>query len=92
MVGATGDAPTTAAIVAQAVGLDGATCPPGKLPDDLKPETFAVYADVLPEDKYKLVKAFQKAIIYLTNTALGLVWASRRALYVRRSASASLHR
>ena len=57
----TGDAPATAGIVAHAVGLDGATCPPGKLPDDVKPETFAVYAGVLPEDKYKLVKAFQKS-------------------------------
>jgi H+-transporting ATPase len=26
----------------------------------VKPETFAVYAGVLPEDKYKLIKAFQK--------------------------------
>ena len=57
----TGDAAATAGIVAHAVGLDGATCPPGKLPDDLKPETFAVYAGVLPEDKYKLVKAFQNS-------------------------------
>ena len=61
MVMVTGDAPATAGIVAHAVGLDGATCPPGKLPDDLKPETFAVYAGVLPEDKYKLVKAFQES-------------------------------
>ena len=29
----TGDAPATAAIVAHAVGLDGAVCPPGPLPD-----------------------------------------------------------
>jgi H+-transporting ATPase len=57
----TGDAPATAGIVAHAVGLDGATCPPGKLPEDVKPATFAVYAGVLPEDKYKLVKAFQKS-------------------------------
>lgn len=55
----TGDAPATAGIVAHAVGLDGATCPASKMPDDAKPETFAVYAGVLPEDKYKLVKAFQ---------------------------------
>jgi H+-transporting ATPase len=61
MVMVTGDAPITAGIVAHAVGLDGATCPPGQLPDDLQPETFAVYAGVLPEDKYKLVKAFQKS-------------------------------
>ena len=57
----TGDAPATAGIVAHAVGLDGTICPPGNLPDDVKPETFAVYAGVLPEDKDKLVEAFQKS-------------------------------
>jgi H+-transporting ATPase len=56
----TGDAPATAAIVARAVGLDGAVCPPGPIGDAVKPEQFAVFAGVLPEDKYKLVKAFQK--------------------------------
>ena len=56
----TGDAPATAAIVAHAVGLDGAVCPPGPIPDAVRPEQFAVFAGVLPEDKYKLVKAFQK--------------------------------
>jgi H+-transporting ATPase len=55
----TGDAPATAAIVAHAVGLDGAVCPPGPIPDSVRPEQFAVFAGVLPEDKYKLVKAFQ---------------------------------
>jgi H+-transporting ATPase len=55
----TGDAPATAAIVAKAVGLDGAVCPPGPIPDTVRPEQFAVFAGVLPEDKYKLVKAFQ---------------------------------
>jgi H+-transporting ATPase len=55
----TGDAPATAAIVARAVGLDGAVCPPGPIPDAVTPEEFAVFAGVLPEDKYKLVKAFQ---------------------------------
>ncbi len=56
----TGDAPATAAIVARAVGLDGAVCPPGPIPDAVHPEQFSVFAGVLPEDKYKLVKAFQK--------------------------------
>ncbi|MGA2289837.1 HAD-IC family P-type ATPase [Bradyrhizobium sp.] len=56
----TGDAPATAAIVAHAVGLDGAVCPPGPIPDDIRPEQFAVFAGVLPEDKYKLVKVLQK--------------------------------
>ena len=55
----TGDAPATAAIVAHAVGLDGATCPPGAIPRDVRPDAYAVFAGVLPEDKYKLVKAFQ---------------------------------
>jgi H+-transporting ATPase len=56
----TGDAPATAAIVARAVGLDGAVCPPGPIPDSVHPEQFSVFAGVLPEDKYKLVKAFQE--------------------------------
>jgi len=56
----TGDAPATAAIVAHAVGLDGAVCPPGTMPDKVRPEDFVVFAGVLPEDKFKLVRAFQK--------------------------------
>src|ERR1700733_2845783 len=56
----TGDAPATAAIVARAVGLDGKVCPPGPVPSGVRPEDFAVYAGVLPEGKYDLVKAFQK--------------------------------
>jgi H+-transporting ATPase len=56
----TGDAPVTAAIVAQAVGLNGAVCPPGKLLEAIKPQDFAVFASILPEGKYDLVKAFQK--------------------------------
>ena len=55
----TGDAPETAAIVAKAIGLKGGVCPPGEIPDTVHPETFSVFAGVLPEDKYKLVKAFQ---------------------------------
>ena len=56
----TGDAPATAGIVARAVGLDGAICPPGPLPKALKPDDFAVFASILPEGKFDLVKAFQK--------------------------------
>jgi H+-transporting ATPase len=56
----TGDAPATAAIVAHAVGLDGAVCPPGPIPNAIKPEDFSVFAGVLPEGKFDLVKAFQK--------------------------------
>ena len=57
----TGDAPATASVVAKAVGLVGAICPAGPLPAHLEPETFAVYAGVLPEDKFHLVQAFQKS-------------------------------
>lgn len=56
----TGDAPATAAIVARAVGMMGPVCPPGPIPDDISPDRYAVFAGVLPEDKYALVKAFQK--------------------------------
>jgi H+-transporting ATPase len=56
----TGDAPATAAIVAHDVGLEGAVCPPGAIPDAVKPQDFAVFASILPEGKFNLVKAFQK--------------------------------
>ena len=55
----TGDAPATAATVADAIGLTGPICPPGQIRDDAAPEDFAVYAGVFPEDKFRLVKAFQ---------------------------------
>ena len=57
----TGDAPATAVIVAQAVGLQGAVCPSGKLPDGIEPKDFSVFAGVLPEGKFDLVKAFRKS-------------------------------
>jgi len=57
----TGDASATAAIVAHAVGLEGKVCPPGPIPADVRPEKFAVFAGILPEGKYDLVKAFQKS-------------------------------
>ena len=56
----TGDAPATAVIVANAVGLKGAVCPPGPIPDGVKPQDFSVFAGILPDGKYNLVKAFQK--------------------------------
>jgi H+-transporting ATPase len=57
----TGDSPSTALIVARAVGLDAKVCPPGAIPDSVQPQDFAVFAGVLPEGKYDLVKAFQKS-------------------------------
>ena len=56
----TGDAAATAATVAHAIGLSGPVCPPGKIPDSVGPDDFAVYAGVFPEQKFQLVKAFQR--------------------------------
>lgn len=51
----------TAEIVADAVGIKGATCTTTPLPDDLQVEAFAIFAGVLPDDKYRLVKALQRS-------------------------------
>lgn len=56
----TGDAAPTAAHVAAAIGLEGRVCPPGAIPDSVGPEDFAVYAGIFPEDKFRLVQAFQR--------------------------------
>ena len=56
----TGDAAATAATVAAAIGLEGPACPPNAIPDHVGPEDFAVFAGVFPQDKFKLVKAFQR--------------------------------
>jgi H+-transporting ATPase len=56
----TGDAPATAAAIADAIGLNGKVCPPGPLPEQIRPGDFAVFAGVLPQDKFELVKALQR--------------------------------
>ena len=55
----TGDAKTTAEVVAGAIGIAGATWAVTPLPEDIRAEAYAVFAGVLPEDKYRLVKALQ---------------------------------
>jgi H+-transporting ATPase len=60
----TGDAAQTAAIVARAVGLAGKVFPSGAVQGNTvqgkgRPEEFDVFAGVLPEGKYDLVKMFQ---------------------------------
>ena len=57
----TGDAPATAEVVAASIGLHGAVCPPGPPPTTVRPDQFAVFAGVLPEEKFNIVKAFQSA-------------------------------
>ncbi len=54
----TGDSPVTAAAIARQVGIPGALCPPEQLSTQLGDE-FGVFARVLPEQKYQLVKALQ---------------------------------
>ncbi|WP_454916864.1 HAD-IC family P-type ATPase [Xanthobacter sediminis] len=56
----TGDTAATAATVAGAIGLRGPVCPAARIPDEAGPGDYAVYAGVFPEDKFRLVKAFQR--------------------------------
>jgi H+-transporting ATPase len=56
----TGDAAATATTVARAIGLTGPVCPPGEVPASAEPKDFAVYAGIFPEEKFRLVKAFQQ--------------------------------
>jgi H+-transporting ATPase len=56
----TGDTVETAGTVAHAIGLDGPVCPPGRIPEEVGPQDYSVYAGVFPEDKFRLVKAFQR--------------------------------
>ncbi len=55
----TGDAAVTAAVIAKAIGLEGKVAPSGEIIESVHPNDYAVFAGVLPEDKFKLVKAFQ---------------------------------
>ncbi|HEY0271122.1 MAG TPA: HAD-IC family P-type ATPase, partial [Sphingomonas sp.] len=56
----TGDAPATASVVAGAIGITGAAWATTPLPADIEADDYGVFANVLPEDKYALVKALQK--------------------------------
>jgi H+-transporting ATPase len=56
----TGDAPVTARVVADAVGITGPICATVPLPHNIRASEFGVFASVLPEDKYALVQAFQR--------------------------------
>jgi H+-transporting ATPase len=57
----TGDAPVTAQVVAGVIGISGPVWGKTPLPTDLQADHFSIFAGVLPEDKYQLVKALQKA-------------------------------
>ena len=57
----TGDAPETAAVIAQAVGIQGEACSAAALEKLETPGTYGVFAGVFPEQKFRLVKLFQRA-------------------------------
>ncbi len=57
----TGDAEITAKVVAGAIGISGPVWAKTPLPEDIQAEKFSIFAGVLPEDKYRLVKALQKS-------------------------------
>ena len=56
----TGDAAATAATLARTIGMEGNVCPAGAIPQSVSPEDYAIYAGVFPEDKFRLVRAFQR--------------------------------
>ena len=55
----TGDSAATAAAIARKVGIAGAVCPPERFFENLNSDKFDVFARVVPEQKYQLVKALQ---------------------------------
>src|ERR1700684_988970 len=57
----TGDAPVTAQVVAGIIGISGPVWGTTPLPGDLQADHFSIFAGVLPEDKYQLVKALQNS-------------------------------
>jgi len=56
----TGDAPTTAAIVARAVGIEGTVHLLAAGSAIIPEEAASVFAGILPEDKYHIVQALQQ--------------------------------
>ena len=55
----TGDSPVTAAAIARQVGIAGPVCPAERIAEESAADRFDVFARVVPEDKYRLVKALQ---------------------------------
>jgi H+-transporting ATPase len=56
----TGDARKTAETVAASVGIAGKVWDKTPMPADLDADAYSIFAGVLPEDKYRLVKALQQ--------------------------------
>jgi H+-transporting ATPase len=56
----TGDSAVTAAAIARKAGIAGEVYPAERLGEDANPDDFGVFARVVPEEKFRLVKAFQR--------------------------------
>ena len=56
----TGYVAATAATIAREIGLAGPVCPTGDIPESARPNDFAVYAGIFPEQKFRLVEASQR--------------------------------
>ena len=57
----TGDSPVTAAAIAHKVGIGGKICASEPVPGELDAGEFGVFARVVPEEKFRLVQALQRA-------------------------------
>ena len=55
----TGDAQQTARVVAATIGIAGKVWATTPVPSDIKAADYAIFAGMLPEDKFRLVKALQ---------------------------------
>jgi H+-transporting ATPase len=55
----TGDSAVTAAAIARKVGIGGGVAPTERVAESADPDAFGVFARVVPEEKFRLVKAFQ---------------------------------
>ncbi len=55
----TGDSAATGAAIARSVGIEGGVCPHDRLSEDMAANGYGVFARVVPEQKYNLVKALQ---------------------------------
>lgn len=55
----TGDSAVTAAAIAGKVGIAGGVCPPERIADAMSTDEFGVFARIVPEEKFRLVKALQ---------------------------------
>jgi H+-transporting ATPase len=55
----TGDSPLTAVAIASKVGITGGLCLQERISNDQSVDEFGVFARIIPEEKYRLVKALQ---------------------------------